>query len=689
LTSIRTPSQLNPPVKLRHLILTLVVALLGIWYFSYYQAYPYYRMWDMDHIVNLDTTVIQSGLTPTHLNHPSFGMYLLLVWSERIAQLVSNPSIFDLTSVVQSLNPLAGMAEHTEYIRAHSPFACLALVLLLWAGLQALFRPGFWPSLLTLLVLGTQESLFLQASFARSELYAVLYWALAIYLGTHAARTGSQRKRWLLIFGSGVALGLMFLTKIQSVVYLGATPIFILLLFLLNEDGGRPALDIPRPVALKWAMHLYLGSLAFFLGVFWVAYFKVWIPPGLGTFSRGYKVNLFAQAYIGVAIVIGLAFARRSWRENASHARVVAVLACTVLITGFFFAYLTHFLIFADPGTSLQYLLMDFKMVFIRKAMQVQGLQISQYPEVLRIQLNLAFRAYAALALALGLFLAAKPWAGRGGAGRAIRNTAILAALFGVVNSLVAARAGGLQDEIWVEPLINTAKIIFLLSLLAPSNPTSRLTKSAALGILAFLVAANLYHNRRTPFEVDDWTRMYGWQDSYFIRHVYEGNTLAYARIMEDFHRSDPAVVETTRLRSREHRTTRLKMAYSIPEEVITHRSIGILAPGFPLTPGPQGFRITEVSQPIRGESFVYLEKSARADRSVYIRRRADYELFLLSGQSLSEIRAQCADAKETSLQITAKQESQSLTLAAFTLPTGCSYKSPPSQPYFVVVKSI
>ena len=57
----------------------VIVLLLG-WYILVCCDYPYYFMWDMDHVTCLDTVLIQSGLLPDHICHPSSGMYLPLIF---------------------------------------------------------------------------------------------------------------------------------------------------------------------------------------------------------------------------------------------------------------------------------------------------------------------------------------------------------------------------------------------------------------------------------------------------------------------------------------------------------------------------------------------------------------------------------------------------------------------------------
>lgn len=152
--------------------LPVAVVLLLAWYIHICCNYPYYFIWDMDHITTLDTVSIQSGLLPDQIAHPSFGMNLLLFFSEKVAHLFNIVSVLNLGEVSNSLNPLAAMAELTDFIRLHSPFLALGIAFLLSMTIYLMFDLSGRYLLFFLIFLGTQESLIYHSSMIRSELTA-------------------------------------------------------------------------------------------------------------------------------------------------------------------------------------------------------------------------------------------------------------------------------------------------------------------------------------------------------------------------------------------------------------------------------------------------------------------------------------------------------------------------------------
>ena len=94
-----------------------VVILLFSWFLLICCNYPYYFIWDMDHITALDTMIIQSDMLPDQICHPSFGMYLTLFFTEKIGYYFNLLSALNLKDLYNSLNPLAAMAELTSFIR--------------------------------------------------------------------------------------------------------------------------------------------------------------------------------------------------------------------------------------------------------------------------------------------------------------------------------------------------------------------------------------------------------------------------------------------------------------------------------------------------------------------------------------------------------------------------------------------
>jgi len=217
------------------LVSVAIIVLLG-WYIHISCDYPYYFIWDMDHITCVDTVLIQSELLPDQICHPSSGMYLLLFFSQKIAHAFNAVSAINLTELDASLNPLAAMAELTDFIRLHSPFLSVGIVLLLSVAVYLIFDMPRWYLLCFIVFLGTQESLIYHSSLVRSELYSVFYWSGAVLAIAMAAKTTSPVRRCLLLLLTGLLLGLSFLTKVQALIYLVELPVLLILVFSVLKN---------------------------------------------------------------------------------------------------------------------------------------------------------------------------------------------------------------------------------------------------------------------------------------------------------------------------------------------------------------------------------------------------------------------------------------------------------------------
>ena len=190
--------------------ISVIVSILLAWYLSISCSYPYYFIWDMDLTTALDTVQIHSVLLPSHIDHPGFGMYLFLSFSEKIAHHLGVTSILSFKDLMGSLNPLAAMAELTDFVRLHSPFLALSIVILLSAALYLLSAGSKWCFLLALVLLGTQESLTYHSSMIRTELYSIFYWSCAFFAMVIAVITARHLVKRCLFFFNRSFSGIIF-----------------------------------------------------------------------------------------------------------------------------------------------------------------------------------------------------------------------------------------------------------------------------------------------------------------------------------------------------------------------------------------------------------------------------------------------------------------------------------------------
>ncbi|MCO5142622.1 MAG: hypothetical protein M9962_05990 [Oligoflexia bacterium] len=327
------------------------------------RSFPYYFFWDMDRYVTLDVLLMQEGKIPTTLHHTGFGTYFLLSWSQKIAHWWGVISILDYSDIRYSLNPLLGTAEVTDYFRAHEPLLCTLLVLVLWLSVICIFSLNTWQSLILLVFLGTQRSLYLQASFIRTELYSVFYWSLALLSLSISLKRNKDLAKALLITFAGVFMGLSYLTKVQSLVYILIAPV----LYLLLQNFVKTDINYEWKISRKNFMRLAGLNFVFFFLLVVGAYLR---RPMGSTYASSYPLN-----GIGVAAVLLPAFLyilEISWLEKSSFCKKWLKFwpSCRFIhfiASGVGLSFFLHFLTPVTWGNAFRYLFLDAKMLFFRK----------------------------------------------------------------------------------------------------------------------------------------------------------------------------------------------------------------------------------------------------------------------------------------------------------------------------------
>lgn len=352
----------------------LILAGLLLAYTASSLQYPYYLLWDGDFVPVLDTLLIGDGQLPAHVHHPSLGVYLILSPISRIGHWAGWISIGRMSELFTALNPFPCVAELITCLRLAYPFLVLALVIALWLTMMVIFRPGWLASLGILLFLGVQESLFFDASMIRSESVSILFWSFALLVMAFAARAGTLRLKGALLLLAGFFLGLAFLTKVQSVVFVVIAAVFYLFLETLREDKTELSIPAAGKTILTFISVL---TLIFFLFLF----FTAWKQPVPCARSMDDWDRYFWAGYYGVefsqwrgaglpvlmalvAIILTNAFLLAIGKSRSWMYCLVA--AAILLAAGFFLSFLCHFLLYSDPAQGFHYLLTNFKVAFFR-----------------------------------------------------------------------------------------------------------------------------------------------------------------------------------------------------------------------------------------------------------------------------------------------------------------------------------
>ncbi len=553
------------------------LAFLALAYWSLSRSFPYYFMWDLDHIVALDTLLINSGLLPDHIHSPGFGTYLITVWTSRLAGSLGWLSALNLGQMDHSLNPLACLAQAVELLRRLSPLTMAATVFLLWSTLQSAFRPRAWWALGAALILGLEQGFFYQAALIRTDQYSLFYWALAALLAVLAGRgQGGPRLVWLGL--CGLLLGLAFVTKVQLGTYLLAAPLLFLLPMALAGEPWASAL----PSLGRGARLLALAASLLALAVLAVLAVLAWqepVPGGMGTFLYRLSLHFSLPLLALLAFLLVLALLNLWGLRRARGEGLVFTLAAyvSILLLGLVLSFFCHFLVGLPAARAWQYLLLDFKMAFLR-----QGFMLVPLAEHLKLLAHLWPTVLANLAA-----LALLAWQARRRLNPALSRVCLLAlalALLAYAHPLVLDRFI-LRDLMWAEPLLNLTTLICLLTLARQTWP-SRAWAGLLTTLGLLLVVAGALACWQMPARLNANYNLYGWSPEPYMKGVYghnqprwEGITRAhYGRFLEAA-AWGPAGAQAAAVER-----VAAEVAYVLPAMRPDLRRVGVVAQGAPVS---------------------------------------------------------------------------------------------------------
>lgn len=545
------------------------------WHFQY----PFYFIWDMDHTVLVDTVLIQSGKWPVHLHHPGFGLYLPLKWSHFFSYLFGFTSIFNIADMEASVGPILGVAELTDYLRIHSPLAASGIVLLLWRTITLQFSLSGWKELALFVLLAVQASLFYHSTMIRTELYAVFWWALALYAFTRSTRAATDRRAAVWVGAGGLFLALCLLSKIQAIIYLAAAAV-LLALFRAHSGGGAGADTWAAPRLRK----LSAANLAFALFLIIGAALR---RPYGATFTGSYNIN-----FVGVGFVmINLALFAQAWGYLPSRLREAGgrwLAPATLVMSGFLLGFLLHFTMYANPGTSYRYMLLDAKMVFFRNSLGA-SLELSGYVQNLAGFVARHPALYSVLALFLALFALRRPPRNQLFLVGAAFLVAFLSAFYGSRNYL--------RDLLWAETLV-LFLVLFLAAWLS-STESKGLRTLVGAGLLVVL-AGSCASIARLRSDLDANYNHYGWAwQRMFDGTYYEGH-LQFAPSLHARYGHAPSRRATFR-QALQYREVRRAAAFVVANGRIDMKALGLAEVGQPVFAADPGARIEDLPEALRG----------------------------------------------------------------------------------------
>ena len=555
-------------------------------------GFRFYFIWDMDLATVLDVIALRSGLHPDHVNHPGFGMYLILGLWIRLTQALNMVSAASLDSLAQAMSPLACVAELTDAVRALSPILCLGSAFSLGLALMRLMRLPVVLAPVVYAVLLTQSSFVYHASMNRTELYAIFYWSLGLLALACSTDGPGGRGRTGWILSSGLCLGLAMLSKLQIVLYILATPFFFAL--FLSARGQRLADYWPAPGRENGYRVLAWINLILYVTLLGLAWF-VEPPDGVWSFTEHYRPTLYSGLFLLLYLACALGLTG-FWVARPAMRGLLRFL--TLLGAGLPACGLLFFLVLPKLGLGWQYLLVIYKMTFLRGELFAPK-PISQYLEYFADYWRYEAAPLAAFVLAAASF---PLWARRCRLGPAITGGATLVAAMGLGCAMLSARPI-LRDWLWWETILVVWTLAFLL---LPWSRRSRGMKLASLLVLAGLCLSNVAMIRETLPRLDAVYSQYGFNPRAWLSFVYFGSHQKYKTfIRERYGYADddavkaslgPELTQATR-----HAAVRRIAAFPFPGRAVDLRHVSIAAPGFPVLKGNPALRLTAVPPELAG----------------------------------------------------------------------------------------
>lgn len=584
--------------------------------------FPYHFTWDLSLVVAQDCLLIHSGLTPDSIGTTGFGMYFLLVVSQSIAHALGWLSILTLDDLAGSLNPLLTMAELTSYNRLHGVALSFGTALFLWLGLGVLFRPKAVWSVLALFVLVTQESLTYGANQGRIESYSVFYWAAAFLALSFAFRSVGSKWELLWVSLGGLLLGLCFLTKIQSVFYVAALPVYcVFAVGTIPFDKMRRGKgnDVWEE-AKVYTTILSVGCIIAFPALLAASYYAV-IPEGKSHWAAPEGLTIFGWTglfmFVGAGLLnMGLIKEPRLGDTRAFAKRMIVFLVLA------YSALLLHLFLYANPAIGMSYLLYDAKMI-LWKSVYGGGRGIADYvrnfKEFVRYHPVLFCGHALALCLVSGFVRKdiRKMWLLGGALGLAV---------LGYANVGMATRFI-LRDMVWVETLITVSTLGFLFVALESWGRGKVAVRTVVAVLMVSMAGANAYHNGLVLTRIDGNVNRYAYHFEHWLSNIFSDNQLRYREVMGSrydnvgeslyiFGQFKKIVPVAAAAGGRQdayaghgqavrHREVRRLVDSIFKNQEVTLKEVGLVWENYPLWTDDLSWRIRSFSETLRGATVV------------------------------------------------------------------------------------
>lgn len=585
--------------------------------FSFYsnvsRSYPYYFIWDMDHVTTLDVILIQSGLLPDHICHPGFGMYLPLVFSTKIASFFNIITTINLEELATSINPLGGYAELTDYIRAHSPFISVGIVIFLTSIFCFLFKLPGWVALLIALVIGTQESLIYHSSMIRTDFYSVFWWAASLPMLTAQARVMKIKRIFLFI--GGVFLGFSFLAKVQSFFLIPLAIIICIFGYLFSQYKDNFSEKISRHTAIL-ITSVSLANFLIFIFLISAANLVI-IPPGVPTWAKAFGATPIVFLFSTMLLLLFVCQLYFTVTNKFMAKYFLLSSFITVIATGFLASFLLHFAIYPEFGISFKYLLLDFKMMFLRDSKLLAFKNIYIY-----FNDFISYVLYNPIPFVVNFILIAALVIGYRFKLINLSFNQLLLCLLAVTivsaNMFIATRFI-IRDILWKEIPLNFLNFLFLSIILTRAMRYEKAVKCIGTGLLILLLTINCIHSAKMQSRIAANYNHYGWNKNHFFNGTYGGNHRYYTKLIRNRYTLYTAKFAATNAVN--HNLTKNTLKSVFQNQIITYKNIGIVLEGMSVFTNDLSYKIIQAPEGLHG-SMLFDSANAKIIKNHFLKHQ-------------------------------------------------------------------
>ena len=252
----------------------------------------------MDSVLLMETMNVTDGKTPTFLEHPGLGNYILYGWAYKILHKLcpAKRSCLGLQNYFWEFNNYRSLMQGEDPIlrlpKLYYSGRLISIAIALLASI--LFGLGaFWLTstpligFLTTTCCMLSSGLLLQSLLIRTELSNILFVSTAFALVCFSYKTKSALLAWSSVFLSGTALGISVLTKIVSI------PLLIPLIIATVLINYKPRY---QSIITEATIGIFLFGISAFLYYYWqiklrflesgvdlfqVIIFEIWTVPAI------------------------------------------------------------------------------------------------------------------------------------------------------------------------------------------------------------------------------------------------------------------------------------------------------------------------------------------------------------------------------------------------------------------------